>query len=527
MHNIIIFLLFVSFATTSCKPKSDEQNQASENISQGPATGFYLSSDSGERTREITNIISGELDEFSDPSQKELMKKVFFQSKVPIKNSKIKNIAVIGAGPAGLMQALLAFEQGYNVHIIEKRLNFERDHIFQIDENDFDKNIRKYLSPKSFEKLTELGVLQSYSIEGSIPERRIVTIATRDLENILYGVVKNQEKLSSRKIQITKGAELNPDRIDAKRGELVAEIVEKVDGQELRTPHTVKADAVIVATGAGGGSKPYLEKFDLERIDDFNSKQIRPIGVLVEIKYPAGKVSPEFLDRLNIELARRFPVDNTLNFLRLDGQGKLQINVQITGEQYDRWFGSVLNSNGTLDWSQYKIIGDQTKNFFKDEVLYNVGDDSPGLKWLRDQSINTWVADQPISRVDRPAVLVDGKIPLAFVGDAQGNNWFLNGDGNPREHQMASIVLDEFGKGGDLDSVIERIETRSLAFIDSKNLEIMDSKVLGKVFGDSGLPNNVLPFDPRRKPDVPNLKAKPVVKPKVPITDVPKVRVKL
>ena len=523
----LLFVFILSFSALSCKPKAADQNQSSEEISQNKGSGFFLSDDHGLRTEEISKLISGELDDFVDADQKELMRQLNAQSKTPLKNGNIKNLAVVGAGPAGLMQGLLAFEQGYHVHLIEKRQQFERGHIFQIDENDFNKNVKRYLSPGAFNKLTELGVLQSYAVEGSNPQRRIVTVATRDLESILYGVVKEQQRLSDSKIQITKGAELSPDRINAQSGELIAEIVEDIEGETVRRPHRVKADAIVVATGAGPGSKPYFDQFSVQRVDEFDAKKIRPIGVLVETKYPVGSVTPEFLDRLNASLAKRFPVANTLNFLRLDGQGKLQINVQITSEQFQGLYGSTLGNDGNLDWNKHwQQIGDDTKKFFREEILAVGSDDTPELKWLREQKIGVWVAEKPISRVDKPAVLIDGKVPLIFVGDAQGNNWFLNGDGNPREHQMASIVLEEFERGGDLDSIVKRIEGRSLAFVDQKNLEILDSRVLSSALVDSSLPNNVIPFDPRGGTSVPDVKTKPVVKPK-PKVDAPKVRIKL
>ena len=532
MGKHILFAIIASVALAACGSNSKQNptnsgHKQSENIE----AGFFLSGEPAKRTEQITSLVSGELDDFSDPSQRNLLDRVNTLSKAPFKNNAIKNIVVVGAGPAGLMQSLLAFEQGYNVHILEKRQNFERDHIFQIDEKDFNQNIRKYLSQNTYSKLIELGVLQTDSVKGFdsegrlVVEKPIVTVATRDLENILYGVVKAQERLANGKITITKGATVDPKAIDGEKRLLAADIVKNVDGEELNSRLVVNADAVVVATGAGGGSKPYLQEFGVERIQEFDSKQIRPIGVLVEVKYPAGTLTPDFLDRLNADLAKNFPVENTLNFLRLDKQGKLQINIQLTDTQYERWYGELLNNGGTLDWRNHASkIGDQSKSFFSD-ILAKSGK-SIELDWLKSQTVNTWVADQPISRVNKPAVLVDGSLLVAFSGDSQANNWFLRGDGNPREHRMASIILDEIGKGGKPSAIVQGIESRSLSYIDTNNLQILDSRVYGRSLVGAELPDNVVPFDPRRTPSNIDVQTKPVVKPKVAIPDVPKTRVR-
>ncbi|MFK7825238.1 MAG: hypothetical protein AB8G05_13875 [Oligoflexales bacterium] len=51
-----------------------------------PVNGFFLSDDPVNRTEETSRLISEELDDFSEPLQKELMRKINVQTKVPLKN---------------------------------------------------------------------------------------------------------------------------------------------------------------------------------------------------------------------------------------------------------------------------------------------------------------------------------------------------------------------------------------------------------------------------------------------------------
>lgn len=67
-------------------PRAAEQALLGEEISQMPVNGFFLSDDPVNRTEETSRLISEELDDFSEPLQKELMRKINVQTKVPLKN---------------------------------------------------------------------------------------------------------------------------------------------------------------------------------------------------------------------------------------------------------------------------------------------------------------------------------------------------------------------------------------------------------------------------------------------------------
>lgn len=415
----------------------DSQAPVANQLFPGETSTSVIATHGKERTQDIARIISGTDDKDQQALNSDLLNTSNANTE---RKGEDRSVRVIGAGPTGQIQALKAYEQGLSVRVSEFREDFSRGYnIFQIKGDDFDSNVGKYLSEGTVKTLENEGVINRFEKNGE----STLSIAINDLENILSGIVNAQSDLSDNKIQIHHKEGVSADQINSSE---------------------FNEDIIIAAVGSGKPRADLLQ--NVEGLEDVSiiDWQTNPRGFAIKLN--GENIDKEFLNEIRESLTDKFPEANTLNFLSLPDQNKLQINIQLTESQFSEWVtASRDNPDGPLAWGDPKVRSSQVD--LARELISIDTIDNPKVKEFLNEKINDenpnfdgWVNESSISRLTTPAVLLENNeksIPLIFVGDSSANNWFLYGDGNPREHEQTDIVSNHLFKEKPENDQLENI----------------------------------------------------------------------
>lgn len=422
----------------------------------------------------------------------------------------IQKITIVGAGPTGLIQALKAYSQGIDVTLLEKRSDFERHNIFQIEDRFFnDKQtvdsaeLGSLLTPDTVKYFEKLGIIKTEKINEQF--QKFISIA--DLQNVLTGVVDTQTGLQG--------------------GIRLKYVDHNISLDEVQNTDT---DAIFLAVGAGyprtvflkqlaqattttpaheeaplahkQSTKPQTQAFINEsnrltpHIKEISSNpktewSNTPHGFVLLLRNQSVSSSATELesrvDQLKADLRKAYPDSDQLNILSLPEQGAIQLNFALNDDQFSQWLSTSPRSEyGGLDWNK-KDETRQAHLSLLDALLSNENISEPTRKFLIEAlqgktSFNPsgWVSEDPISHLKNPATVIasrhqEGKqIPVAFIGDSAGNNWFLIGDGHAREHDQTTVVANQLLNARDIPDATAEVN-RNLA----DNVSLHNTRIPG------------------------------------------------
>lgn len=460
--------------------QQDSSQPASLRNNTGPTPNIPALSDTpNTRTGEISNIVGGQY----SPNQQKLLQSIAqsASARAATRTDGVK-AKIIGAGPTGQLQALKALQQGVPTTIIEKRTGFSRDNIFQIDRQDFDQSVGQYLSQDVRDQLTQLGVIESKHVPESPNQRArdVVVVTIRDLENILHGVVADQAQRSEGRLNIQFNASFNAEDVQ----------------------NAAPNERIVFAFGSGYVRDTTLSALNTQGFNGkINAWQDTPRGAAITLRYGDRTVDTASINELEQTLSRAIGDHSKFNFLHLPQQKHIQVNLQLSEGQFKQWVqDSPRASWGGVDWAQAEQLNTANNNLLAQalpdndanatflQLLHNI-DPAPGL----------WVNEAPITQLTESAALIPREggdpVPVAFVGDAQATNWFLRGDGNPREELTTDIVDANFfveQSNFGLAERVDAINNRSLDQISVHNTAIPGSLYpTGRLQRSPSLPANL------------------------------------
>lgn len=184
-----------------------------------------------------------------------------------ISKEEPSNVVIIGAGPAGLLRAIIASLEGFTVTVIEKRSKEDktRPNVLVLGRNG---------QKKDLEILASLGILEKLKIEKQLGEFYTgITVRIADLEDalkyvlaeILGGdcIVYNHAVVAIREDENNKYL-LEANCVKEKKLLQVASLtIEKIEKTEKKFDQSFKADILVIADGAHSDTSHLL---GIERI---------------------------------------------------------------------------------------------------------------------------------------------------------------------------------------------------------------------------------------------------------------------
>ena len=307
-----------------------------------------------------------------------------------VTNEDAIKVLIVGAGPVGLLCALMAYESGAEVTLVEKRNAYTRHQVILLDKVSI-KDLKKYIGSENYDKMLDLGYFKE--------DNDFVTIfhsSINHIEMALALAVENQAKRNPKFLKVLYNHEFDGSFKDGQLNNLV-----------LKTPNgtysVIKPDWVL------GADSIRSRVSELAGFKQYNLTSAVHAGIAVFKKHPDQNI-----------------VGNS--------EGRYSLNI---GTEKSFYLATELSSDEFLKY-QTLLSTSKKRDFLLDLLLDSDERNLPEL--LSEKDFSAFPIQ--IKKSDKFATEknVDGKkIKFFIAGDAAGSTHFFAGNGTKRGFEDARI----------------------------------------------------------------------------------------